>query len=74
MEEFLLAEYKNIMINKSMYFLQIFPQLFNDTSVAETFITSNSLNRTTSNNYELKHQNENIQEFKNRIFYNMNCV
>jgi hypothetical protein len=51
LDTLLTKHYTEIMTNKSLYFLQIFPQLFDDTNIAETFMKSDTLKRIRSNNY-----------------------
>ncbi len=56
------------LIHDGLPFLQIFPQMFQDENIAETFKVKKSQRNKRITSSELTSKNKNIEEFREQIF------
>ena len=66
-DEIVTATYEEL-IDNGLPFLQIFPQMFQDANIAETFRVKKSQRNKSITSSQLTSKNKNIEEFREQIF------
>ena len=66
-DEIVTTTYEEI-IHNGLPFLQIFPQMFQDANIAETFRVKKSQRNKSITSSQLALKNRNIEEFREQIF------